>query len=596
MKESKTTRPYGPLEEIGSEWFVNRQYELNMYWKWADRIPRSSNSYALVGLRRTGKTAILTRLFNQLFHEQDRVIPVYISFARYLNREKPINSYEFAEEFFGGYIRSYLAFRYRLPELINHEIDLAYFEKVAKQVSDTMVPEMIERYNGILHGDLGSVYQLVHWVIGVPRARATIQEMPTAVIVDEFQVLTNVYNPDSGMFNDVTNGFQQASESRYAPMLVSGSAISLLIDEALGGMLSGRFTARHLPPLDKAHTVDMVYHLAKKIDIRVNEEFAIAVWELTQGYPFAIESLMLSSSQACTQYPSVHALEKVLFFELTDTGGRLLQHYSREFRKYTHQLNDGPTTRQVMLWAAKYPPNKRFKAEEVAADLGLEPLLVQESLEKLRWIDVVYKIGMITYYGPSDPMMRRYIEYEHLTEVSKIDPPEVEATLRKKFRESIGRANRIIGQFAEIVVDGVMSYFDDRQVDGERYFDQAGTVTLPRFATRHHRFGILQSNVFQEIDLIGETYSPQKPGSVTWLVQVKYTKDAVGEAEVHQFFEQIKMVQAEKQYAQVACWYVSKGGFTKRAVALLREQGVLMSDHERFNRLANLFGLLGLPL
>lgn len=75
------------------------------------------NSYALIGLRRTGKTAILHKIFNRLFNEQDRVLPVYISFVQYLNQPKPINAFQFAEEYFAGYVRSYLAFRDGQPQL-----------------------------------------------------------------------------------------------------------------------------------------------------------------------------------------------------------------------------------------------------------------------------------------------------------------------------------------------------------------------------------------------------------------------------------------------------------------------------------------------
>jgi predicted AAA+ superfamily ATPase len=112
-----------PLEDLG-ELFVNRDEELNKFWKWATWVPQPlGTSYALVGLRRTGKTAILHKLFNRLFHEQETVLPVYISFADYLYRAEPITIYEFADEFFVGYMRSYLAFRYRKTR--DHQIALS---------------------------------------------------------------------------------------------------------------------------------------------------------------------------------------------------------------------------------------------------------------------------------------------------------------------------------------------------------------------------------------------------------------------------------------------------------------------------------------
>ncbi len=55
----------------------------------------------------------------------------------------------------------------------------------------------------------------------------------------------------------------------------------------------------------------------KQLNIPLTEEFIYAVWNLTQGYPFAIESLMTSASPATQNYPDPKALDEVVSFELT---------------------------------------------------------------------------------------------------------------------------------------------------------------------------------------------------------------------------------------------------------------------------------------
>ncbi len=78
-----------PMEDLVGDLFVDWHDELRMCREWVERIPRwHLNSFAFVGRRRTGKTAILVKFFNELFHTQDRVIPVFISFARYLGRRE----------------------------------------------------------------------------------------------------------------------------------------------------------------------------------------------------------------------------------------------------------------------------------------------------------------------------------------------------------------------------------------------------------------------------------------------------------------------------------------------------------------------------
>ena len=67
------SQPLKPLEEIGDDWFVNRKEYLDYFWKWVNSVPAPGNSsVAFAGLRRTGKTSIIHRVFNRLFNEQDQ--------------------------------------------------------------------------------------------------------------------------------------------------------------------------------------------------------------------------------------------------------------------------------------------------------------------------------------------------------------------------------------------------------------------------------------------------------------------------------------------------------------------------------------------
>jgi len=144
---------------------------------------------------------------------------------------------------------------------------------------------------------------------------------------------------------------------------------------------------------------------------------------------------------------------------------------------------------------------------------------------------------------------------------------------------------------AEVYVGAVMRKFDGREVDGDRYFGRSGLVTLPRFERVERRGGVVKGGVPFEIDLTGEWDG----GRRAWLVQVKYKRSPAGAEDVAHFLDQVAAVTAEKRYAQVERWYFCKQGYTTAAAERLREAGVLFSDREQFNALANLFGFFGLP-
>ena len=604
MLESETNdafKPIGPLDEPAGDWFVNRKEELDLFWKWGTDVPPVwRNSYALIGPRRMGKTAILHKVFNRLFHEQKEVMPVYISFARYLHRAKPINAYEFAEEFVGSYVASYLAFHHGLSHLFKFPVEFDELELIASKYPDEIPPEVFRRYKGVRYGELSSVYQLVHWAISVPKGFASLHEMPTVLMIDEFQVLTNVYNPESGMYNDVTNGFQHASESRWAPMLVSGSSVSMMSDEAIAGMLSGRFKPWYLYPLEKDHAIEMASRLGQALNLNVTGEVAEAIWKLTQGYPYPIECILTSASPDVQRLPDLDALDRIVLFEQTNRRGILREHYENEYGKYVRQLNGTGITRKILYWITNHPEEKIIRPHTVASELNIDIVAVQESLEKLCKIDVIERATIASFSGPKDPLLREFLRYEHYVDVQNLPPEDAAADMQKRIHRTTGELNRRTGHYTEIIVGSVLNNFDDREVDGSTYFGISTAVKLPRMQNIIRREGVLKAGIPKEIDVIGE-YNLHNDGAGNkglgaWMVSVRYRKRKMNDVEVRKFIDQVQVVQTEKEYGEVIPWYFSKSGFTKKGIVLLQAEGIYHSDLQQFNQLSDFFGLLPLKM
>ncbi|MCP4111432.1 MAG: ATP-binding protein [Desulfobacteraceae bacterium] len=489
-----------PIEDMVGDLFVDRDKELRLCREWVEKIPRDSlNSWALAGRRRTGKTAILVKLFNRLFLEQDRIVPVFITFAEYLDRNEPISFYDFAKIYFEGYLRCYLAFRYRKPMLVRQNAGLTALQRFAEQAGDDYALEICELYEMTkAETDMAAAHSLVQWVINFSMGYAATHNIPTAIIIDEFQILTNAYDPIQKLGRTLTNSFYRASA-----LLVSGSAVTMLTEDALGGQLSGRIAAWHLKPLTREYTHDLVFRLGERFNIKVTEEFAEAVFRVTGGYPYSVVRLLTSSSDAKQNFPSLDALEKVMQFELGNTNGKLWQHYSREFHKYSELLNTGQTTRKVMFWATKYP-EEQIDAERVAKEIGSSVEDVQTSLQKLQQADIVMRVSWTLYEGPGYPMLRRYIEYHYRREIEKLAPAEAAKDWHTEYKRLRGQMNNFVGEVAEVYVEGVMRGFDGRETDGAEYFSTEGTVSLPVFKKIERRGGIVSKGIPVEIDLTGE--------------------------------------------------------------------------------------------
>ena len=575
--------------------FVDRDEVLAWLKEWGTFFPRPlSDSIALVGRRRTGKTAILVQLFAYLFHEQKRVLPVFISFEYFLLRGKPITTLEYIQTFLGGYIASYMAFKYDQPDLLSLAKEWNDLREAVEPQADDLVNELYARYDRGLPGDpYNGLASFVRGVGGYPERYALRHDMPTVVIIDEFQMLTNVYNPVTDRTGSITSTFVPPSESLIAPLLVSGSAVSLLVNEALADGLSGRIGHYFISPLPKQHTHDLVFRLAKSYNLTVTESFADMVWELTGGYPYSIERLMQTRSPARQQYPDLDALEDAVQFELTNIHGYLRQHYAFEFAKFTHELNEGDTTRKVMFWTTKYP-DKRIDFKQIAQEKT-----VRASLEKLQWVDIVKRTGLISYEGPSDPMLCRYIEYQHKIEIENLSPEEALKDWHQEYLSLMGRVNHFVGHVAEGYVYAILSGFDGRLVKGMPYFSVDQDVILPAFTKIERRSGTVQKGKIFEMDLIAEypVLDDQKNnvGTGVWFVQVKYWKEPVGEKAIEEFINSTQIIAQEKGYTKITRWFFCKQGYRSAAEKRLQQEGILYSNLEQFNAFANLFKFFGLP-
>lgn len=601
MSEWQRHYSQGPLEEPAGEWFVNRLRDLDSLWKWTSGIPQPGprRSYALVGGRRTGKTAILHKLFNRLFHEQEQVMPIYVSFVQYLHRSEHITAFEFAEEYFSSYLRSYLAFRYDMPKLFASEVQLEYLRNVVNQQADELALEWLELYDITLSSRHMPGHNIMQWVINFPKGYALRHKMPTIIFIDEFQVLTRVYNSDEGLMRDLTDSFQRASEAQWAPLLVSGSSISMLQGQALGGLLSGRFTSFPVKQLESEYAVELAFRLSKHLDMPMTEELAEAIYEMTGGYPYSIERILFSESPDKERLPDVDALSDVLFFELNNELGALGKHYEEEYGKYVRELNGDQITRKILHWITNQA-ELHIHPRKVAEALSLDFLQVQEALEKLYKADVIDRASISTFWGPSDPLMCEYLQYAHYIDIDDLTLVDAAAKLQAKLREKQGEFNRKTGHFTEIIVGGVMKQYDWRTVDGEPYFNRSGEVNLPRFYEIRRREGVIKAGKIHEIDLIGEyTLSNQQAGSAglgAWMVAVRYRKQRMSKSAVEEFIRDVVAVQAEKQYGEIIRWYFSQSGFTEDAKQRLKAEGIYFSDVTQFNRLVDLFELLNLSM
>jgi len=191
-----------PIQErVDPEIFTDREEELGFLMGWVRGVAEKwEKSIALVSPRRYGKTAILERFYNRLFVEQDEVVPFYVSFAEFGSEEEEreqLSLRRFMYIYLHALVSQYVAFHLRDGGIVQDELGLEdLLGLIRRHRGSIPMADLVERY--VQHGLeeerfwawLPSVVQFTRRVLGYN------ERAPGVLMIDEFQVLTDVWDED----------------------------------------------------------------------------------------------------------------------------------------------------------------------------------------------------------------------------------------------------------------------------------------------------------------------------------------------------------------------------------------------------------------
>ena len=111
-----------PLPEVigNPDLFVGRKQEFALLNHWTEGIPgRRSKSRVLLARRKSGKTAVVQRIFNRLWSEHGQVIPFYINIE-----EQRTWLMDLADIYYRTFVSQYISFVERDESLASQPLTL----------------------------------------------------------------------------------------------------------------------------------------------------------------------------------------------------------------------------------------------------------------------------------------------------------------------------------------------------------------------------------------------------------------------------------------------------------------------------------------
>src|SRR6056297_1624390 len=311
---------YALPEIIGNtDLFVGRKKEFDFFLgDWYKYLEKNfPQNQAIISRRKKGKTAFLQRLFNIFWsgclteNKSITVIPFYFSI-----QDNPVKLGSFAEEFYTQFLKCYLSYTRREPELLSLEFDLFQLEPY---MDDEYIKKTYEAFQKSRKEDnWEKMWQLAS---RLPASVARLKKIKILQIIDEFQNINGfTYDEDGKKCDWMSGTYMQVAEFREAPMIVSGSEVHWLL--RIVSSLTGRFQVYNLENLPEEEAKEAIERYAIFRNTKINEEAKENIWRLTEGDPLYIKALFLSRFRTQTDYTIKDNIVEVYEREI-DKGGEI---------------------------------------------------------------------------------------------------------------------------------------------------------------------------------------------------------------------------------------------------------------------------------
>ena len=573
---------YPLREKIGNpDLLVGREEEFKRFHKWVDGMPRLiSKSWAILGRRKSGKTAFVQRLFNEIWSENGEVIPFYFSIP-----ESPIYLVDLAVAYYETFASHYISFLERDPRFVREPLKL---EEIRAYAEANNHRSLMKDTDYIMHyleqGRDGLVWNRVY---RAPHRMADSYDQRILVIIDEFQYLsTHVYarqdlsgEPIEGM----PGSFHEMSESKVAPMLATGSYVGWMV-EIMGKYLeAGRLSRIHFSPyLTEPEGLLAVYKYAEVFDEPITNETAVQINTLCKADPF-FTSCVMQSSYPERDLTTTQGVIEVVNYEVANRNSELSGTWQEYIDKTVDRINE-KYGKHILLHLSKY--NDRYwTPRELKAELQLEE---EETTIHRRLIAMVkgdlieWGSADIDFRGLQDGTLNLILRHRFEKEILQHAPNlrigfnEELADLKRENRSLQGKLSHVKGIVTEQQLANAMR--SRKRFRLRDFFEGATDDTQLNMTDVRTRVFIQRDDGgTKELDIVAQSSHDR-----VLLVEVKNRQEKANDKDVQDFQEKATVYRAQYPDKTILTGFLALGGFTTKALEACQEHGVAWSTELQY--------------
>ncbi|MCP4404210.1 MAG: hypothetical protein GY801_43745, partial [bacterium] len=350
----------------------------------------------------------------------------------------------------------------------------------------------------------------------------------------------------------------------------------------MGGPLGGRFGFTYIRPLsipDGATLLQqaVAYYLPGTV---ISPEHALYASAQVGGHPYYLYCLAVSDAED-KGFGDTASIDQVIRYEIEQ--GKIYGFWQTHFqdnRQYINADNDIELGKKIIYYCTQYN-DRPVDIKAIARKLNVSKYEVETKIEKLYQADLMYR-SAAKYYTFNDICLMRYIKFVYEQDLEGIEA--IDLSQQNLF-------NTLKGKFLEIVAQVTMLKMNHEALDGQ-WFGKTGTIEMPLFQYVKPKTVQASATPQYQIDVYGQVQSQER----VWLCECKYTKTAMGMAQVKKVERAAETVAQEANEAgrsipQIQFWLVSTGGFTGEVTHYVAARDdIYASDHDGINAIFHAYG------
>jgi hypothetical protein len=424
---------YPLIEKIGHpDLLVGREKEFRQFDKWLSLIPnRMSKSRVILARRKSGKTVFVQRIFNKLWSEPNRgVIPFYFDIA-----ENKMWYPDLAVYYYCSFVSQYISFLERDEQLVRTPLTLEKIREYGRANSNQLLVDDVDVL--FQHQKMGLHDSMWQTACSAPHRFAAILNTRFLVILDEFQNITQyIYRDEKceGKPDETLAGsFHSLSESKIAPMLVTGSYVGWLVNVIEKYLEAGRLKRIYMSPyLTPEEGLQAVYRYAEFGQEAITNETAVMINQLCMADPFFI-SCVIQSEFEDKDLTTADGVVETVNYEISYRRSEMSDTWNEYFQLTLQKVNE-KYAKSLLLHlsqhADRYWTPKEIK-KELDIDLSIDQ--IQQRLVQLSEGDLIDRgVSDIQFKGLSDGTLNLILRNRFEEEIKGFAPD-----LKKYFQKQV---------------------------------------------------------------------------------------------------------------------------------------------------------------